>query len=420
DFYGGFFYFGYEYTFKCSGTGSPIPDVEWLFKPCSAYDTCEESTEFEGLQNYNNRLRRSGKVICQSCNNLNCENKAIPFFVTDIKNGFDLHGPSKVIEGEPFELTCSASIYISQMWNGFKHEVAGEDRIISPLTDANLLITSKNTDLSFSKVLQFKNASLSDHGRYYCKAYSRDGRIRTSSDLPLNQYDGRANHCEGRPSGHEFTCPVSKGRPAPAIKWTLNGINVSSPRTQILKDGQLLRLNYVTEADEGLYVCSISNPVGTVRVNEILVLQSSLDKDFFYAHISIPVVVAVSVALLIVATLQEGPSMEGPPYSSHTRLTQFDLPVDDDGGQCNEVCRLTNSRDPTPSESDCRCSLVNGHYATTQRTLPYPGHRNVMPYYSNCSVCDYSLQTLPMNHMMMTLPRHHYDSQLRSPPLLLS
>uniref|UniRef100_A0A0K2U975 Platelet-derived growth factor receptor-like protein n=1 Tax=Lepeophtheirus salmonis TaxID=72036 RepID=A0A0K2U975_LEPSM len=453
DFYGGFFEFSYEYTIKCSGTGSPTPDVNWLFQSCSSYNNCEGSENAKVLTNFNNRIRevvhtqdstlkivarKSGRVICQSCNSLDCETKIIPFFVTDIKNGFNIYGPSKVIEGQPFELTCSASIYNFTDVEWFKHEVAGEDRIISPLTDANLLITSRNSELSFSKVLRFKNASLSDHGRYYCKAYSRDGRIRSALhadltilplELPKISMDtnmkGERSVVEEPHSGHEFYCPVYQGRPHPKIQWTLNGLNISSPRAQILEEGQLLKLNYITEVDEGLYVCSISNQVGAARVNQVLILQSSLDKDFFYSHISIPVIVAVSVALLLVAALIIGAKLcflrkskksmawKAPPTPPTPRLTQFDLPVDD--GECNEVCRLTNnSRDATPSEADCRCSL-SGRYPQHSQTLQYPSHRNVIPYYSNCSVCDYSIQTLPLNHMMRTLPRNHYDANLRSP-----
>ena len=37
------FQVGKEYNLKCSAKGFPVPDVSWMFKPCSSYDECDNA-----------------------------------------------------------------------------------------------------------------------------------------------------------------------------------------------------------------------------------------------------------------------------------------------------------------------------------------------------------------------------------------
>ncbi len=96
----GLYKLGQEYTLKCSVQGFPLPEITWLFKPCTTYNDCN-ATDYNRIADINQRrhrtgntfsrvsvirevARRSGQFICQSCNKINCKYDVIPFFVTDV------------------------------------------------------------------------------------------------------------------------------------------------------------------------------------------------------------------------------------------------------------------------------------------------------------------------------------------------
>ena len=68
-----------------------------------------------------------------------------------------------------------------------------------------------------------------------------------------------------------LTCP-SVGRPAPTITWTLNNMPLTSLTTNeemfdfyrgnLYSDGSLV-LKYLTDRDEGVYMCIATNDVGS-------------------------------------------------------------------------------------------------------------------------------------------------------------
>jgi hypothetical protein len=40
---------GMEYTLKCSAKGFPVPEIRWMFKPCSTFDECDNK-QMKNLQ----------------------------------------------------------------------------------------------------------------------------------------------------------------------------------------------------------------------------------------------------------------------------------------------------------------------------------------------------------------------------------
>ena len=106
--------------------------------------------------------------------------------------------------------------------------------------------------------------------------------------------------------GIELFCKVH-GRPRPLIKWFLNGQilkpTLNTTRVQILEDHQVVRINYVSAKDEGLYECKAENTVGYTKATHLVQLKSTAELDAMYAQISLPVIIAVVIALLVVILL---------------------------------------------------------------------------------------------------------------------
>merc|ERR1719410_2706447 len=106
--------------------------------------------------------------------------------------------------------------------------------------------------------------------------------------------------------GIELFCKVH-GRPRPMIKWFLNGQilkpTLNTTRVQILEDHQVVRINYVSAKDEGLYECKAENTVGYTKATHLVQLKSTAELDAMYAQISLPVIIAVVIALLVIAKI---------------------------------------------------------------------------------------------------------------------
>ena len=233
-----------------------------------------------------------------------------------------------------------------------------------------------------------------------------------------------------------------QGRPRPEVTWTLNSKplleTTNTTRVQIVAEGAVVQISYLTHAYEGLYQCKAKNRVGEISAKQMVLLKSTLDNDSIYARISYPVVVAVVASLILVLVLLLLAKLcysktccccacaKTPPSSPPTpRLKQYEMPFDqtmDAPDMDLDECRMTlTSRDgsispyghhrPPPSivssAAHCHC-----HYsacpASPMGTLPHMamGPRGVFP---KCSICDFSAQTLPMNRMG-TLKRYDHNN----------
>lgn len=483
----GLYTLGHEYTLTCSVKGYPLPDIKWLFTPCSTYTECDnqETKILSSLRQHRypntySRVglmkevaRRSGVFICQTCNKIDCNFAKVPFFVTDVPDdGFAVEGHNPVLVGDPMRLKCSASVYNftenSMEW--YKDTLNGE-RILGK--DNNRYeVVSTSTNYSFSKELLLANVSLGDKGRYVCRAkpskspynrrsnnYNEDPTTREKSfDLTVlaleppvlvetNLGGSDVPIIVNEPEdGLLLQCRVG-GRPRPQVTWLLNGaplgVSVNTTRVQIADEGQLVRVNYVSARDEGVYECSARNRVGRARAHAVVQLRASADRDALYSNISVPVIIAVSVAIILVLLLlcvaklcynksrsKSAQRWKDPPTPPTPRLTQFELPLTSrNSNDEDDECRMTL----TSVNQDSNC---DGSIRATP--LPHPMcHCHMHPSYypaasmmPKCSICDFSAHTLPMNYMgatlgrpsaFNTLRRYHPDdhrSRSQSPPRL--
>lgn len=59
-------------------------------------------------------------------------------------------------------------------------------------------------------------------------------------------------------------------------------------RVQLLDQGQVLQINYVTQWDEGMYECVSENKAGNAKAKTMVQLQASAQNDSLYSNISVP------------------------------------------------------------------------------------------------------------------------------------
>ena len=343
--------------------------------------------------------RKSGLIICQSCNELGCAFEHLPFFLTDVEAGFAASGPKRAVEGDHIKFRCAASIY-----NYTRDSVKWYERTIHDKEDVEIednklyKITKTSTKWSFGSELNFLNVSLADKGTYVCKAQPRMQRRRQQQQqqrrshsydvgglimseqpeevtlvermlkldvIPLepprnvktNLGNGRDIIVDDPEDGLKLECQMT-GRPQPQIKWTLNGRNVrdianATNNLKILDSGQKLEIYYVLAGKyEGIYTCSAVNKVGRWSSSQRVILRSSLDKEQVYEYLSVPVIVAVVVALILVVILivvakcccyrrRSWKAPPTPPTPPTPKLRQYEMPQDLDEEEDDFDCRMT-------------------------------------------------------------------------------
>ena len=143
------------------------------------------------------------------------------------------------------------------------------------------------------------------------------------------------------------------GRPRPTILWRRDGADLDLNRGNITDGNQTLLLRNLRAEDAGKYECLVTNQGGSTAVFQTVEVQeSSIMATIYATGIAIPVFIAVGIAVVLAIILillaklcVRSGRWKAPPTPPTPRLTQFDIPEDD---QEAESCRLTLSRDGSP------------------------------------------------------------------------
>jgi hypothetical protein len=166
-----------------------------------------------------------------------------------------------------------------------------------------------------------------------------------------------------------LTCQA-RGNPTPTVKWMLDGLAVDlteGSQYRVAEGGQTLEVRGVGPAQEGRYMCTVSNLGGSqVRHCWLRIgAEAGGFASFYDSDIAVPVIIAVSVSLVLVLIVvilirlcvTSCRTWKTPPSPPTPRLTQYELPEE---GQETESCRLTLSRGGSPYQQSMAPSQAGG------------------------------------------------------------
>ncbi|XP_040895666.1 hemicentin-1 [Toxotes jaculatrix] len=142
--------------------------------------------------------------------------------------------------------------------------------------------------LNEGRLLQIKDAKVSDTGRYTCIAVNVAGQADSKYDISvhvppsiLGQVQQPENVSVVVKNPFALNCEAS-GIPLPAISWLKDGRPIKATNSvRILSGGRSLRLMHAAVEDAGRYTCIVSNSAGEERKNfdiDILVPPSIVNE----------------------------------------------------------------------------------------------------------------------------------------------
>ncbi|XP_076007425.1 hemicentin-1 [Genypterus blacodes] len=142
--------------------------------------------------------------------------------------------------------------------------------------------------LNEGRLLQIKDARVSDTGRYTCIAVNVAGQADSKHDVSVHvppsiigQVQVPENVSVIVKNPVALTCEAS-GIPLPAVAWLKDGQPIrATSSVRVLSGGRSLRLMHAAVEDAGRYTCVVSNSAGEERKNfdlDILVPPSIVDE----------------------------------------------------------------------------------------------------------------------------------------------
>uniref|UniRef100_F1KPK8 Hemicentin-2 n=1 Tax=Ascaris suum TaxID=6253 RepID=F1KPK8_ASCSU len=253
---------GRPLVLDCSVTGTPKPTVMWLKngKPINDSNVLLLN-DHQQLHIESATEGDAGRYSCVAENKPGRVEKDLIVAVLKPPKMTDHHRAFEVPENDTHTLVCpisDPSVGIQWLKNGV------------PIT------TSSNLQLSTSgRNLHIMRGQVSDGGRYSCRASNDAGEDTSNIDIiilvppkivgpPFRTIDAILNQTV------QMECKTS-GTPPPEIIWSFDGKTIfPSEKTQILKNGTLLRLLGVQGNQEGRYSCTSTNKVGRAEADTFL------------------------------------------------------------------------------------------------------------------------------------------------------
>ncbi|XP_063923158.1 vascular endothelial growth factor receptor 1-like isoform X3 [Zophobas morio] len=314
-------------TIKCIVAAYPPATIYWSFKPCSdnscTFHMMNETRSFKkGLQVISSleiKSLNTGYVKCLAVNSIGEDSAVNAYYVTDVKNGFDIFGfdPTvnvdlqkntiEVAVGESMNVICGVSVhnYTSDLkWIRNNQLMKYGDRY---------RIDKSRTEYTNRAVLNLEKVQSADTGTYSCQVKRKDGKslfknmtlIVSELSKPVIVSTNLKKDMELRlPNSVEFYCKV-KGVPKPVILWYRNNEKLHpSNRTHFKNDGQYMNIVSLDFKDEGAYKCEVSNKAGRVSREVNLKFKNKPDTNNLYLWITIVVLCMLAFLFCIGMTIK--------------------------------------------------------------------------------------------------------------------
>uniref|UniRef100_A0A8C5WEH0 Platelet-derived growth factor receptor-like protein n=1 Tax=Leptobrachium leishanense TaxID=445787 RepID=A0A8C5WEH0_9ANUR len=201
---------GSKQSLTCTVYGVPPPKITWMWQPCPqnhSKSQCDYHIDGSKMSppvpvilgrntsNIGNRIqsitqrsqmiegknktagilvindsRYSGRYTCVATNEIGTESRDIPYYITDIPNGFHVTLNKEPFEGEDLMLSCSVNKYLYTGIGWTLIRTAGNRTMHHSISKQRDAITA---EYSTTLTAIIKNATLADSGTYSCKAKNR-------------------------------------------------------------------------------------------------------------------------------------------------------------------------------------------------------------------------------------------------------
>ncbi|KAJ8922635.1 hypothetical protein NQ315_007667 [Exocentrus adspersus] len=309
---------------KCIAYANPEPQFEWSFKPCLSRD-CQFGpvekivTEGEGFVFTSvitiSNATESGHIRCRARNSVGFNQAFKGFFVSDIKNGFDIiiknsdvdvdeeQKVATVAEDETVSMACGAAKLnysdIALFWNN------------QPLTNYynTFSVTNSSTQYSTKLELELEHMNKSNSGSLSCRVKDKNGgylyrnmTFTVATPVPPAIVNTTLKEKLEIDLAEKLVlyCRVS-GIPKPSLLWYKNGVVFNPPESTRLKvsaDNEKITFWPTLAQDEGTYRCEAKNKKGTAYKQQTVKFKN-LPRAQGWLIIVIVLLSLVSVAAII-------------------------------------------------------------------------------------------------------------------------
>ncbi|XP_047205627.1 vascular endothelial growth factor receptor 1 isoform X2 [Girardinichthys multiradiatus] len=355
----------------CTSHGVPHPHIEWLWHPCpskalcltsssslwspvmeslpatSAYNHILSVTHTQEVLQGNNKTvgvltvaeaSVSGVYRCIASNSVGTDQLDVPFYVTDVPEGFSVNQLEQAREGGDLHLTCSANkhLYTGLSWR--KLNDTGESH--TPAWNIHLL---EPGEFSNTVVLMLKNLTGRDSGAYRCSALhvisGREIHLDTQVEVTILEPPvllSNLTDCTVNASSSVILSCESQGIPPPTITWYKDERVLQQGSGIVLsaEDGTL-HIDRITVDDQGMYTCLATNDRGSAESSAYIRVNSASEASFLeIPTLTCTCVVATLFWLLLTLFIRK---LKQPNTPSH-KADYLSIIVDTGEGPIMEQC----------------------------------------------------------------------------------
>ncbi|XP_041377591.1 basement membrane-specific heparan sulfate proteoglycan core protein-like isoform X3 [Gigantopelta aegis] len=141
-------------------------------------------------------------------------------------------------------------------------------------------LSSNHQITSNGEILRISQATMADRGVYVCHAENVVGRAMASGmidverrELPVLELYPELSQTISRGGSALFQCRVTGGIPSPEIVWSRANGEAFTSTTDIMVENGVIMFKSVTGDEQGAYICTATNAVGTVTATAVLKIE---------------------------------------------------------------------------------------------------------------------------------------------------